>query len=75
MVEKRHRRLMLATAPQLRDGAIFSHGSAAVIHGLPVWPEAVARVHVTRSRRGKRYQALCCPSTWSAAVARQNRLH
>ena len=52
MVEKRHRRLMLGTAPQLRDGAIFSHGSAAVIHGLPVWPEAVARVHVTRNRRG-----------------------
>jgi hypothetical protein len=52
MVEKRHRRLMLATAPQLRDGAIFSHGSAAVLHGLPVWPEAVARVHVTRNRRG-----------------------
>lgn len=52
MVEKRHRRLMLATAPQLRDGAIFSHGSAAVMHGLPVWPEAVARVHVTRNRRG-----------------------
>jgi hypothetical protein len=52
MMEKRHRRLMLATAPQLRDGAIFSHGSAAVMHGLPVWPEAVARVHVTRNRRG-----------------------
>ena len=52
MVEKRHRRLVLATALQLRDGAIFSHGSAAVMHGLPVWPEAVARVHVTRNRRG-----------------------
>jgi alkylated DNA nucleotide flippase Atl1 len=52
-LEERHRRLILATAPQLRDGAVFSHGSAAVMHGLPVWSEAVARVHVTRDRRGK----------------------
>jgi hypothetical protein len=52
-VEERHRRLILATAPQLQDGAIFSHGSAAVLYGLPVWSEAVARVHVTRNRRGK----------------------
>jgi hypothetical protein len=52
-VEERHRRLVVATAPQLRDGAIFSHGSAAVLYGLPVWSEAVARVHVTRNRRGR----------------------
>ena len=39
MVEERHQRLVLATAPQLRDGAIFSHGSAAVLHGLPVWEQ------------------------------------
>ena len=30
----------------------LSHGSAAVLHGLPVWPAAVERVHVTRNRRG-----------------------
>jgi hypothetical protein len=52
LVEERHRRLILATAPQLKDGAILSHGSAAVLHGLPIWPESVARVHVTRSRSG-----------------------
>jgi predicted transcriptional regulator of viral defense system len=51
-VEERHHRLILGTAPQLRDGAVFSHGSAAVLHGLPVWPEAVDRVHVTRNRSG-----------------------
>ena len=51
-VEDRHRRLILGTAPQLRDGAVFSHGSAAVLHGLPVWPAAVERVHVTRNRSG-----------------------
>jgi hypothetical protein len=50
--EERHRRLVLATAAQLRDGAIISHGSAAVLHGLPVWPAAIERVHVTRSRSG-----------------------
>ncbi len=51
-IDERHRRLVLGTAPQLRDGAILSHGSAAVLHGLPVWPEAVERVHVTRDRQG-----------------------
>ena len=51
-VEERHFRLVLGTAPQLREGAVFSHGSAAVLHGLPVWPTAVSRVHVTRNRRG-----------------------
>jgi hypothetical protein len=51
-IDERHRRLIMATAPQLREGAIVSHGSAAVLHGLPVWPEAVESVHVTRNRRG-----------------------
>ena len=51
-IEQRHRRLILATAPQLRDGAVLSHGSAAVLYGLPVWPAAVERVHVTLSRSG-----------------------
>jgi len=51
-VVQRHRRLVLGTAPQLRDGAVVSHGSAAVLHGLPVWSGAVAKVHVTRNRRG-----------------------
>jgi hypothetical protein len=52
LMEERHRRLVWATAPQLRDGGVFSHGSAAVLHGLPVWSAAVDRVHVTRNRRG-----------------------
>jgi hypothetical protein len=51
-VEERHRRLILGTAPQLRDGAVFSHGSAAVLHRLPVWQAAVERVNVTRIRSG-----------------------
>jgi hypothetical protein len=51
-VEERHRRLILGTTPQLRDGAVVSHGSAAVLHRLPVWQAAVERVHVTRNRSG-----------------------
>ena len=50
--EKRHRRLVLATAPQLLDGSVVSHGSAAVLHGLPVRGFAIEKVHVTRDRSG-----------------------
>jgi hypothetical protein len=49
-IEQRHRRQIAATAPQLESGAVVSHASAAVVHGLPVWGAAVERVHVTRSR-------------------------
>jgi hypothetical protein len=48
--EDRHRLLIAATAPQLESGAVISHASAAVLHGLPTWPEARNRVHVSRSR-------------------------
>ena len=50
--EARHRRLIHGTAPQLLDGAVISHGSAAVLHRLPVWAAAIERVHATRSRSG-----------------------
>ena len=51
-----HRELIFATAPQLHDGAVVSHTSAAVLHGLPTWQKAIDRVHVTRNRSsgGKR---------------------
>jgi hypothetical protein len=48
--ERRHRRLVAATLPGLNLGAVVSHGSAAVLHALPVWEAALERVHVTRSR-------------------------
>ena len=51
--EEQHRRLVLATAPLLLDGSVLSHGSAAVLHGLPVWAPAIAKVHVTCSRSGQ----------------------
>jgi hypothetical protein len=51
-VEQAHRDLICATMPQLREGAVVSHASAAVLHGLPVWSRAIDRVHVTRNRSG-----------------------
>jgi hypothetical protein len=36
-VEDRHRRLINATVPLLKQDGVFSYGSAAVVHGLPVW--------------------------------------
>jgi enamine deaminase RidA (YjgF/YER057c/UK114 family) len=50
--EQQHRRQILATLPRLAAGAVISHGSAAVLHRLPVWPEAIDRVHLTRNRAG-----------------------
>jgi hypothetical protein len=48
--ESRHRLLLEAVGLQMQPGAAFSHGSAAVLHGLPVWPEVIEHVHLTRSR-------------------------
>ncbi len=47
---ERHRLLIAATAPQLESDAVISHASAAVLHGLPTWPETLDRVHISRSR-------------------------
>jgi hypothetical protein len=49
-VEARHLLLVRAVAAQVEAGAVLSHCSAAVVHGLPVWPDALGRVHLTRSR-------------------------
>jgi predicted transcriptional regulator of viral defense system len=47
-----HRQLVDGTLPQLHPRAVLSHGSAAVLLGLPIFPAAVQRVHVTRDRSG-----------------------
>lgn len=47
-----HLRLIQATLPQLHPRAVLSHGSAAVLHGLPVFPAMLDTVHVTRDRLG-----------------------
>lgn len=52
--EHDHRDLVRATWPGLRDGAVLSHASAAVLHGLPAPRGSLGRVHVTRpGRSGK----------------------
>jgi hypothetical protein len=43
-----HRLLVRATLGGLRQPAVLSHQSAAVLHGLPLWDVALDRVHVTR---------------------------
>ncbi|SDT27988.1 Transcriptional regulator, AbiEi antitoxin, Type IV TA system [Friedmanniella luteola] len=48
--EVRHRLQLEAVAAQVQPGAVVSHGSAAVLHGLPVWPASIERVHLTRNR-------------------------
>lgn len=48
----RHWQLIVGTLPQLYPRAVISHGSAAVLHDLPVFPEAVGRLHLTRDRAG-----------------------
>jgi hypothetical protein len=47
-----HRALVLATVRQVSDEAVVSHGSAAVLHGLPTWSDQLERVHLTRDRAG-----------------------
>lgn len=45
-----HRLLTLATVADLTGGAVVSHVSAAVLHGLPVWGTPLDVVHATRNR-------------------------
>ncbi len=47
----RHALLIGSTLPRLAPGAVVSHVSAAVLHGLPLWKVPLARVHVTRDAR------------------------
>ena len=56
----RHRLLVRAVLNELADGALASHVSAAVLHGLPTWGLRLDRVHVTVARRsgGRRDERL-----------------
>jgi hypothetical protein len=47
----RHRLLVRAALGELADGAVASHVSAAVLHGLPTWGLRLERAHVTFARR------------------------
>jgi hypothetical protein len=47
----RHALLVRAAVAGLDGSAVVSHVSAAVVHGLPVWGQALDVVQVTRDRR------------------------
>ncbi|QNG20289.1 type IV toxin-antitoxin system AbiEi family antitoxin domain-containing protein [Rhodococcus triatomae] len=46
----RHLLAVDAVLPALAPDAVLSHGTAAVVHGLPLWDAPLDRVHVTRDR-------------------------
>lgn len=48
----RHLRLVAAAVPLLDQETVVSHGSAAILHGLPGWVAPDGPVHVTRPRPG-----------------------
>ena len=50
-VRRRHRQLIAATLPIVGPNAVLSHESAAVLHGLPTWPDTLRRVHATHRQR------------------------
>jgi hypothetical protein len=49
-LETTHRILVESSLELGRSDSVVSFGSAAVVHGLPVWPSALDKVHLTRSR-------------------------
>jgi hypothetical protein len=49
--EARHLLAVHAAVAELSDESVISHGSAALLHGLPLWNVPLARVHATRDRR------------------------
>lgn len=48
---RRHLVAARAALDRLADGALCSHVTAAVVHGLPIWRLPLGRVHVTRPGR------------------------
>jgi hypothetical protein len=48
----RHRQLLRATLPTHDATAVVSHYTAAVLHGMPVRTEALAKVWITRNSAG-----------------------
>jgi hypothetical protein len=47
-----HVQLIEGTWPLLGDNAVLSHGSAAAVHGLPVWGSLLDKVSITRAAGG-----------------------
>lgn len=51
--EQRHVLRCRATATRFGDSVVFTHQSAAALHGLPVWGVDLANLHVTRLDTGR----------------------
>jgi len=66
-----HRRLILATLPEIGQESVVSHLSAAALHGLPLYRGMLDRVWVTRPSGGMAATAPC--STCAAAVWKRTR--
>ncbi|MBW0109016.1 hypothetical protein I4I84_09830 [Pseudonocardia sp. KRD-182] len=49
--EDRHALAVRAAVEQLGEGAVVSHASAAVLHGIALWDVPLSRVHVSREGR------------------------
>src|SRR5580765_1878392 len=47
-----HRKLLRATIGQCGADLVVSHMSAAVLHGLPIWPQSLDKVQFTRNTAG-----------------------
>ncbi|WP_156935247.1 type IV toxin-antitoxin system AbiEi family antitoxin domain-containing protein [Pseudonocardia spinosispora] len=58
--DARHRLVVRSAMRELGPGAVVSHVSAAVLHGLATWTVPLDRVHVTKDRRehGRRSRSL-----------------
>jgi hypothetical protein len=50
---RRHLLRLQATLAGLRRAAVVSHGSAAAVHGLPLWGLPLTQVHITRRPPGR----------------------
>lgn len=51
-IEDRHRLLVESTLAMGDGNSVASFGSAAVMHGLPVFGSSIAKVHLTRNKSG-----------------------
>lgn len=58
--ERRHRELLEATRRTLAPGAVFTHGTAAVLHDLPMPIPALTKIHITRVGTGGRVTSNVC---------------
>jgi hypothetical protein len=63
-----------STAVRIGDGAVVSHQSAAVLHGLPLWGVAPGPVHVIRDRAAGGHRRSTVHTHTSELPAEQTRL-